>query len=114
MQRVEWSDEGVSRALCLLKRRRTGPLPQDVYSQVIAKFLQFDGPLPGQLYAVGGRINPHHVTGGSPVSTVEMFDAWHGKWVTCPDMLQCRAACGAAALPDGRLVVTGGYDARGI
>ena len=96
----DWPDEGVSTALCLLT--------MDVHNQGM------DVHNPGQLYAVGGRINPHHVTGGSPVSTVEMFDAWHGKWVTCPDMLQCRAACGAAALPDGRLLVTGGYDARGI
>ena len=96
----DWPDEGVSTALCLLT--------MDVHNQGM------DVHNPGQLYAVGGRINPHHVTGGSPVSTVEMFDAWHGKWVACPDMLQHRAACGAAALPDGRLVVTGGYDARGI
>lgn len=49
-----------------------------------------------------------------PLDTVEMFDTWHGEWVTCPSMLVRRAGCAAATLPDGRLIVVGGYDERGI
>jgi len=34
--------------------------------------------------------------------------------VTCPSMLARRAGCSAALLPDGCLLVVGGYDERGI
>ncbi|CAK0881824.1 unnamed protein product, partial [Prorocentrum cordatum] len=53
-------------------------------------------------------------TRADPLDTVDMFDTWHGQWVTCPSMLTRRAGCAAAVLPDGRLLVTGGYDQQGI
>jgi len=79
----------------------------EVY-QSLATFLHFDDPVPGQLYAVGGR----NRTEGA-LATVEMFDTWHGRWVQCPRMSRRRAGCAGAALPDGRLLATGGYDERG-
>lgn len=84
-------------------------LPPCVYRDAIAPFLRFEGPLPEQLYAVGGRDQDQ-----APLNTVEMFDTWHGRWVPCPGMRVRRAGCGAAVLPDGRLLVVGGYDSNGI
>jgi len=89
--------------------RKVASLPQYLYSDVIAPFLQFDGPMQGQLYAIGGRNEDQE-----PLSKVEMFDTWHGKWVSCPNMLCERAGCAASALPDGSLLVVGGYDKQGI
>jgi len=125
MRRTQWADPGSSTALCYLAiddrkgNQRSGEaassgrascsLPWCLYRDVIAPFLHFDGPLPGQLYAVGGRNQDQ-----DPLDVVEMFDTWHGKWVTCPHMLVHRAGCAAALLPDGRLLVIGGYDAKGI
>jgi hypothetical protein len=43
-----------------------------------------------------------------------MFDTWHGKWVGCKAMPTARAGCAAAPLPDGRIMVVGGYDEHGI
>eukprot|EP00440_Ansanella_granifera_P004447 gb/GFBE01004820.1/.p1 GENE.gb/GFBE01004820.1/~~gb/GFBE01004820.1/.p1 ORF type:complete len:422 (+),score=53.17 gb/GFBE01004820.1/:1-1266(+) len=116
-QRARWVDQDAFRGLCLLalddrngsSLRKTASLPPYLYSDVIAPFLQFDGPLPGQLYAIGGRNEMQE-----PLDTVEMFDTWHGKWVTCPSMLCERAGCAAAALPNGSLMVIGGYDKHGI
>lgn len=61
------------------------------------------------LYAFGGRNRRR-----GPVDTVEMLDTWHGSWVPCPPMPHRRAGSAAAALPDGRLLVVGGYNERGI
>lgn len=57
---------------------------------------------------VGGRNQQQE-----PLDTVEMFDTWHGCWRQCPPITTPRAGCAAAALADGRLLVTGGYDRRG-
>lgn len=84
-------------------------LPHHLYRDVIAPFLQFDGPLPGQLYAIGGR-NPDQ----EPLAMVEMFNTWHGCWEQCPNMRCPRAGCSAATLGNGVLLVAGGYDSRGI
>eukprot|EP00932_Pfiesteria_piscicida_P000898 SRR837773.10881.p1 GENE.SRR837773.10881~~SRR837773.10881.p1 ORF type:complete len:407 (+),score=99.84 SRR837773.10881:53-1222(+) len=43
-----------------------------------------------------------------------MFDTWNGNWTSMPPMALKRCGCAAAALPDGRLLVVGGYDERGI
>lgn len=117
MRRTHWVDPGASAALCSLAledrkgnaRRSSCSLPPCLYIDVIAPFLHFDVPLPNQLYAVGGRNQQQN-----PLNTVEMFDTWHGRWVTCPSMLARRAGCTAALLSDGRLFVIGGYDERGI
>jgi len=92
-----------------LKGNQKHSLPADLYSDTIASFLHFDKPLPNQLYAIGGRNQQQ-----GPLDTVEMFDTWHGKWVTCPNMSVRRAGCAAATLPDGRMIVIGGYDDSGI
>ncbi|CAE8650107.1 unnamed protein product, partial [Polarella glacialis] len=113
---TQWTEEGVSSKLCWLasddrkgNSSRSTSLPPALFSQMIAPFLHFDGPMPGQLYVLGGRDNAQN-----PLDVVEMFDAWHGRWVTCPAMTVRRAGCAAAALPDGRLLVAGGYDEKGI
>jgi len=80
-----------------------------LYADHVAPFLRFDDPLPNMLYAFGGR---NHRQGS--LDAVEMLDTWHGRWVHCPPMPARRAGGGAAVLPDGRLIVTGGYDERGI
>lgn len=110
----EWTEPGLAHALCsiIINEKKGGKhfqLPQSVYREVIAPFLQFDGPVPGQLYVLGGRDENQ-----DPLDTVEMFDTWHGRWISCPSMKTRRAGCSAAALPDGRLLVIGGYDYRGI
>lgn len=84
-------------------------LPPGLFDQVVAPFLRFGEPVPNQLYALGGRNQLQ-----DPLDTVDMFDTWHGRWVRCPSMLSRRAGCAAAMLPDGRLLVTGGYDEKGI
>lgn len=119
---AQWSDPGAAAALCLLeldarnkstaavKSRPAGcVLPQCLYSGDIASFLRFDSPQPNQLYVVGGRNEQQE-----PLDTVEMFDTWHGQWIVCPRMSAKRAGCAAASLPDGSLMVAGGYDERGI
>lgn len=113
-ERNAWVEPGTSTALCWLaiddrKGNPTRPaLPRALYADHIAPFLRFEKPLPNQLYVLGGR-NRH-----GPLATVEMFDTWHGRWVSCPSMQKRRAGCSSAALPDGRLLVTGGYDQRGF
>jgi len=115
MRRTQWTEPGASTALCLLSIEshkstgRTRHLPSALISEALAPFLHFDAPIPDQLYVVGGRNQMQE-----PLDTVEMFDSWHGKWVECPPMLKSRAGCAAAALPDGRLLVVGGYDQGGI
>lgn len=116
MRRTQWTEPGVSSALCWIAAddqkgnpSRQCSLPRSLYTECIASFLHFDRPLPNQLYAVGGR---NQDTG--PLDTIEMFDTWHGQWVTCPSMSVRRAGCAAALLPDGRIIVIGGYDEGGI
>lgn len=110
----KWTTPGSSSALCVLclddkKGNVHRPaLPPSLYNTMIAPYLRFGDPVPGQLYALGGRNGQE-----GALATVEMFDTWHGEWVSCPSMLSRRAGCAGAALPDGRLLVTGGYDERG-
>jgi N-acetylneuraminic acid mutarotase len=90
--------------------KRRAALPPSLYSEVVAPFLHFDAPLPDQLYVLGGRNEQQEA-----LDVVEMFDTWHGRWVSCPSMPVKRAGCACALLPDGRrLLVAGGYDERGI
>lgn len=111
----KWVEQGAVAKLSLLALDdRRGPiarvsLPPFFYSEMIAPFLSFHGPVPDQLYVIGGRDNNQE-----PLDVVEMFDAWNGRWVTCPGMLARRAGCAAAALPNGCLMVCGGYDEQGI
>lgn len=118
---TKWTDDGACSALCNLildDRRYTGvegesnrrrPLPPALYAEIVAPFLRFDAPLPNMLYAFGGRNQRR-----GPLNTVEMFDTWHGHWVECPPMPTRRAGSAAAVLPDGRFIIVGGYNERGI
>lgn len=120
-----WADRGACSALCALIlddrrysipaegeqscRNRRRPLPPALYAEIVAPFLRFDAPLPNMLYAFGGRNQRR-----GPLNTVEMFDTWHGHWVPCPAMPTRRAGSAASLLPDGRFIVVGGYNERGI
>jgi len=119
-----WADEGACSALCQLilddrriggpcegetTRHRRRPLPPALYGENIAPFLRFDAPLPNMLYAFGGRNQRR-----GPLNTAEMFDTWHGRWVSCQSMPTRRAGSAAAILPDSRIIVVGGYNERGI
>lgn len=111
----KWIEPGLQRKLGLLTfedrngtSKRTS-IPPTLFTQMVAPFLQFGGPVPDQLYVIGGR-DQHQ----EPLNVVELFDSWHGRWIQCPSMQVRRAGCAAAALPDGRLLVAGGYDERGI
>mmetsp|Transcript_79621 Transcript_79621/g.215321 ORF Transcript_79621/g.215321 Transcript_79621/m.215321 type:complete len:445 (+) Transcript_79621:1-1335(+) len=111
----QWVDEGDCAALVqlVLADRRGGgrhcALPPELWTENVASFLRFGAPLPNMLYAFGGRSQSR-----GPMSTVEMFDTWHGRWMRCPQMPARRAGGAAAVLPDGRMIVTGGYNERGI
>mmetsp|Transcript_72011 Transcript_72011/g.154114 ORF Transcript_72011/g.154114 Transcript_72011/m.154114 type:complete len:416 (+) Transcript_72011:48-1295(+) len=116
IRRTNWSEPGVADALVWLaiddhkgNPRRQHSLPPALYTDAIAPFLHFDAPLPNQLYVIGGRNQQE-----GPLDTVEMFDTWHGRWVTCPSMSIRRAGCGAAVLADSRIICVGGYDENGI
>lgn len=111
-----WSEANAGEALLLLalddqrgNPARQAHLPANIYATGIAPFLQFGDPLPNQLYVFGGRNQDD-----GPMDFVEMFDSWHGCWVPCPSMTVKRAGCGAALLPDRRIIVVGGYDDAGI
>lgn len=117
-----WTEPGACSALCQLilqdwpirdrlhqEVRRRAPLPMSVYRHHIAPFLRIEAPLPGMLYAFGGR---NRRVG--PLESVEMLDTWHGVWVPCPPMPRRRAGSAAAPLLAGSIMVLGGYDERGI
>lgn len=117
-----WADSGACDAICqlILDDRKMGPdegahfrrrkaLPPFLYAEAIAPFLRFDRLLPNMLYAFGGRNQEQ-----GPLDMVEMFNTWHGCWVPCPSMPTRRAGSAAAVLADGRIMVIGGYNERGI
>lgn len=120
-----WTDANACTALCMLIlddrrypavfedeqpcRYRRRALPPALYAENVAPFLRFDAPQPNMLYAFGGRNQRK-----GPLNTVEMFDSWHGRWVPCPPMPTRRAGSAAALLPDGRFIVVGGYNEKGI
>lgn len=90
-------------------QKRRGLLPPAVYSELVASFLRFEAPIPNMLYVIGGRSQRL-----GPLSTFEMLDTWHGRWVPCPPMPTRRAGSAAASLPDDKIIIVGGYDERGI
>jgi len=120
----KWIDEFACAALCqlILDDRRIGStsdvgaplrrrraLPPFLYVEAISPFLRFDGLLPNMLYAFGGRNQED-----GPLNTVEIFNTWHGCWVRGPPMPKRRAGSAAALLDDGRMMIIGGYNERGI
>lgn len=109
-QAGDWVEPGALSSLsCLMQMRSSNSPPLSLCSELIAPFLRFEKPLPNMLYVIGGRNEIH-----GPLNVVEMLDTWHGRWVQCPPMSSRRSGCAAAPLPDGRVVVVGGYDERGI
>eukprot|EP00392_Amoebophrya_sp_AT5.2_P003357 g3362.t1 len=88
------------------------PLPKEVVMH-IASFLQWNQPVADNVYVCGGRNSQD-----GALASAEMFDSWHGKWVRLPDMTEKRAGCAASRIqgPLGYdvIVVTGGYDEKGI
>lgn len=110
-----WVDANDCNALALLildDRRGGGDrvvLPPSIWAHEVASFLRFGDPLPNMLYAFGGRSQRQ-----GPMSVVEMFDTWHGRWTRLQSMPTRRAGSAAAVLPDGRMAVTGGYNEHGI
>jgi len=65
--------------------------------------------LPNMVYAFGGRNQSR-----GPLDIAEMLNTWRGQWVRLPPMPVRRAGAGASLLPDGRMMVTGGYNELGI
>lgn len=112
-RRGRWTEPGLAEALRLVilgdRLRRRRPLPPGIWDAHVAPFLRFDEPLPNMLYVMGGRSQRH-----GALDAVEMLDTWHGCWLSCPPMPSKRAGSAAASLPDGRLLVVGGYNERGI
>ncbi|CAE7669751.1 IVNS1ABP [Symbiodinium pilosum] len=111
-----WVEQGTIAKLsllCMEDRFRNNSsrvaLPPSIYSENVAPYLSFNGPVPDQLYVIGGRDSNQE-----PLNVVEMFDSWNGRWITCPPMLARRAGCAAAPLPSGCFFVCGGYDEQGI
>jgi N-acetylneuraminic acid mutarotase len=107
------------RSSSIVSTARRRPLPAALYVEHIATFLRFGGPLPNMLYVFGGRVplagfQTLRPSSGIIQNSVEMLDTWHGSWVKCPQMPCNRAGAAAACLPDGRLLVCGGYDERGV
>jgi len=120
----QWADPGACAALCalILDDRKEPPpsastssqprrraLPPALYAEEVAPFLRFDTPLPNMLYAFGGRNQSR-----GPLDAAEMFDTWHGRWVSVAPMPTRRAGSAAALLPDRRIMVIGGYNENGI
>lgn len=109
------SDTLSSPALDIMRPR----LPSALYVEHVASYLRFGGPMPNMLYVFGGRVplagfQTLRPSAGVVHDSVEMFDTWHGRWVQCPPMPCHRAGAAAACLPDGRILVCGGYDQRGV
>lgn len=108
-----------SRSSHLVCEKRRAALPAALYVEHVAPFLRFGGPLPNMLYVFGGRVPLAGFQTLRPSrdivhNSVEMFDTWHGRWVKCPPMPCHRAGAAAAPLQDGRILVCGGYDERGV
>jgi len=99
--------------------KRRPPLPAALYVELVAPFLRFEGPVPNMMYVFGGRVPLAGFQTLRPSrdivkNSVEMLDTWHGRWVQCPPMPRNRAGAAAACLPDGRIIICGGYDERGV
>lgn len=110
-------DECTSEQSALGVRQRRLQLPDAIYIRHVVPFLRFEAPLPNMLYVFGGR-HPENGNGARGsfygiTDSVEMFDSWRGRWVSCPSMPVCRAGSAAVATEDGCFLIIGGYDDRG-
>jgi len=65
----------------------------------------------GGALIAGGAVNFQGDTiGPGPLATAVTYKPATGTWVTSPNMAVARGEATATALPDGRVLVTGGYD----
>lgn len=110
-------DERVKDQSALGARRQRPQLPDTIFLRHVAPFLRFEAPMPNMLYVFGGR---HPENGKSAqgsffgiTDSVEMFDTWRGRWVSCPAMPLPRAGSAAVTTQDGCFLIIGGYDDRG-
>ncbi len=67
----------------------------------------------GAAVATGGVVMTNATTVGSYLASAELYDPIANSWSALPDMHQPRAFHTATALPDGRLLVTGGEGSSG-
>jgi len=73
--------------------------------------------LPGGRALVAGgfpEIGGHDGPGPNPIATATTYNPSSGTWTNAPNMSTARAYATATALPDGRVLVAGGYDRRVI
>ena len=61
----------------------------------------------GQVLVLGGS------RGSSDLASAEFYDEDRRRWMGAPGMLTARRNFGAAAMPDGRIVVAGGFGGGG-
>lgn len=66
--------------------------------------------LAGGFPEIGGHDGP----GPNPIATATTYNPSSGTWTNAPNMSTARAYATATALPDGRVLVAGGYDRRVI
>ncbi len=66
--------------------------------------------LAGGFPEIGGHDGP----GPDPLATATTYNPSSGTWTNAPNMSTARAYATATALPDGRILVAGGYDRRVI
>jgi hypothetical protein len=65
----------------------------------------------GRALIAGGALNFQGDTiGPGPLATAMTYNPATGTWVTSPNMAVARGEATATALPDGRVLVTGGYE----
>lgn len=88
-----------------------GPkLSSDLPGAVAAPLPDGRALLAGGVPWMGGRDGP----GPNPLATAMTYNPATGAWAKVPNMSVGRTEATATALPDGRVLVTGGYDQRVI
>ncbi|MCX6378188.1 MAG: hypothetical protein NT023_01720 [Armatimonadetes bacterium] len=65
--------------------------------------------LPNGLILITGGVSAHDKTGNSALSSVQLYDPASDSWFEAAPMLTPRSQHTAVALPNGRVVVLGGF-----
>lgn len=63
----------------------------------------------GRILLIGGSTKQEHGGGGDPVQSSELFDPARQSWSVAPRLAQPRLAHTATMLPDGKILVVGGF-----